>query len=325
MTLRSAVGSASDEPSGAARIERTSDVIRYPFRAMGTEMFLIGPEGARGFGRASARVQAIFRLLEQRFSRFRPESELSLVNRHAGTWVTVSEEFADLLAAALEGARLSGGLFDPTVLPALIAAGYDRDFRELASEDRGRTEVAPGQVADEAPTGRWDDVRLDAGRVFVPEGVALDLGGIAKGWAADRAVGSVGDLPWVVVDAGGDLRIGGTPPEGGLDIAAEDPIAAGSEVVRLKLSSGGLATSSITRRAWGPRMHHIIDPRTGWPAITHVLQATAWAPTCAVAEVRATWALLAGPAILETLPAILFMDGGEVRLNLERLPARTLD
>ena len=151
--------------------------------------------------------------------------------------------------------------------------------------------------------------------MFLPEGVALDFGGIAKGWAADRASEAVESLPWAVVDAGGDLRIGGSTPDGGLDIAVEDPISPGSEVVRLKLTFGALATSSVTRRSWGPRLHHIIDPRTGRPAITRVLQATAWAETCAEAEVRATWALLAGPTIL-------FLDGGEVLLNLDHGPER---
>lgn len=312
---RSAMGSGTRAPSPTARIERAPDAVRAPFRAMGTEMFLIGPQESRGFDGAFARVRSTFERAERRFSRFLDGSELSDVNRAAGGWTPVSEEFAELLALSLDGARRSGGLFDPTLLSALVAAGYDRDFSELGSVVRPATTV-------EAATGRWDEVGLEDGRVFLPDGVALDFGGIAKGWAADRAaVLAADDLPWAVVDAGGDLRLAGLTPEGGLDIATEDPVAVGSEVVRLNLSFGALATSSITRRAWGPRLHHVIDPRTGRPAITRVLQATAWGETGVEAEVRATWALLAGPSVLERLPAILFMERGEVRMNLEHITA----
>ncbi len=310
------MGSSPQERGGAARIEEAPGVRRAAFRAMGTEMFLIAPEAARGFDQAFVRVRETFERLEQRFSRFRSDSELSEVNRRSGAWTSVSEPFAELLALALDGARRRGGLFDPTILPALVTAGYDRDFWAL-----GDAHPQPRPVDGPAQTGRWEDVRLEDGRVLLPEGAALDFGGIGKGWAADRAVELVDGLPWAVVDAGGDLRIGGSPPEGGLDIATEDPVAPGSEVVRLKLSFGALATSSVTRRVWGPRLHHVIDPRTGRPAITRVLQATAWGETCAEAEVRATWALLAGPAILDALPAILFLEGGEVRLNLAAVPA----
>lgn len=324
MSSRSAADSAS-QVAGRARIEPAPSAMRSRFRAMGTEMFLIAPEGVPGFDRAIARVRAMFDRAEQRFSRFRSDSELSEVNRRAGEWTPVSKEFAELLGLALDGARRSGGLFDPTMLRALVAAGYDRDFSTLGSVTVHETHTDVAPVPRDVP-GRWQEVRLQDERVFLPEGIGLDFGGIAKGWVADLGARSCDDWPWVVVDAGGDLRIGGSPPDGGLDIATEDPRAPGAEVVRLKLSSGALATSAITRRAWGPRLHHVIDPRTGRPAITRVLQATAWADTCAEAEVRATWALLAGPAVLEDLPAILFLESGEVRLNLDvRADGRPLE
>ena len=117
--------------SATVRLDRASGSIRRSFRAMGTEIFLIGPEGARGIDDAFARVRTTFELLEQRFSRFRPGSELSTVNRRAGEWVVVSDGFARLLTLALDGARRSGGLFDPTLLSALVEAGYDRDFAQL--------------------------------------------------------------------------------------------------------------------------------------------------------------------------------------------------
>lgn len=287
-----------------------------PFRAMGTRVALIGPAGAPGFDAAADRVRGAFKHLEQRFSRFRPDSELSEVNRKAGRWTTVSDGFAELLELSLEGARTTGGLFDPTVLPAMVSAGYDRDFERL----REQGDVAlPAPQAPAAPCGRWLDVRLHGNRVHLPDGVGLDFGGIAKGWAADRAAELAHELPWVAVDAGGDIRLHGDVPAGGLEVAVDDPETVGAEVLRVAMTGGAVATSSVTFRSWargGERLHHIIDPRSGRPAIGRMLQVTAWAPTCAEAEIRAKWALLAGPSILGRFPAVLFVDDGRVLVDL---------
>ena len=118
-----------------------------------------------------------------------------------------------------------------------------------------------------APCGRWTDVEIDGDRIRLPDDVALDFGGIAKGWTVDICANFGADmLPWVLVEAGGDLRIGGAVATPGLDIAVEDPHDPSAEILRLRLLDGSLATSSVTRRAWGPNLHHLIDPRTGQPA-----------------------------------------------------------
>ncbi len=298
-------------------VEPANGLMRSAFRAMGTDVSLIGPSDAPDFARVARFVHDLFDRLERRFSRFRLDSELCEVNRSSGGWTWVSEEFAQVLGLALDGAERTGGLFDPTLLPALVAAGYDRDFEEVRSGSPSPLAPPPG------PAGRWGDVRLDRRRVFLPEGVALDFGGIAKGWAADRASELTWPLPWAVVDAGGDLRLSGHPPDGALEIAVDDPDERGAEVLRLQLEAGALATSSVTFRSWSrgdARMHHIIDPRTGRPAASRVIQATAWAPDCAEAEIRAKWALLAGPDIVERLPGVLFLDDGRVLVDLEAVP-----
>jgi thiamine biosynthesis lipoprotein len=304
-----------------AAFEIGADVARATFRAMGTEISLVGPSGIPSFPRLAADVQALFERLESRLSRFRDSSELSRVNRTAGHWITVSEAFAALLELALDGARRSEGLFDPTVLPALVAAGYDRDFREVRRRHAGRAVRAPRDPAPlMLPAGRWSDVRLEGDRLLLPHGTALDFGGIGKGWAADLACSLVaGELPWAVVDAGGDLILAGSPPAGGVDVAIDDPEIPGAPVLGVRVEAGALATSSVTFRRWSRDrrwFHHIIDPRTGTPAVTGVLQATAWAPDCAEAEVRAKWALLAGPAVVDRLPVALFLDDGRVLVSL---------
>jgi thiamine biosynthesis lipoprotein len=301
--------------SDNAKLAQSPDGVRplrrHVFRAMGTTVRLIGPDG-QGFRAAVAAVEETFVRLNDRFTRFTRRSELSRVNARAGRWTAVSQEFRAMTRLALDAAARTGGLFDPTVLPALLAAGYDRDFDDI---------IAGARLAlhPPVPCGRWADVKVVGQRVLLPPGVSLDFGGIAKGRAADLAAEeAVAHLPWALVDAGGDLRLTGEAvPPGGLEIAVEDPHDPTAELLRLRVASGGLATSSVTARAWGPGLHHLIDPRTGLPADTGILQATVWAPTCAEAEVSAKWALLAGDHVARRLPAILVHDDLAVTVGME--------
>lgn len=282
---------------------------RSAFRSMGTDVELVGPAHA-AFAGAAAIVREIFESDDRRYSRFRAESELSRVNAGAGYWMSVSPPFAELLAFAIEAARGTEGRFDPTVLDAVIAAGYDRDFDELLAG--ARAALRPPR-----PCGRFDEIELEGHRVRLPAGVGLDLGGVAKGWCVDRAAGAVVDagLPWALVNAGGDLRIAGEVPQA-IPVAIEDPEGATLEAGRVQLHVGALATSSTTRRAWGDGLHHLIDPATGAPASGDVLQATVWAPTCAEAEVAAKDALLRGPCSLERRSGVLVLRDGRILTNL---------
>jgi thiamine biosynthesis lipoprotein len=254
------------------------------------------------------RVAKIFSAEERRFSRFRDDSELIAVNAASGRWTNVSVGFQRLVRFALRQANRTGGLFDPTVLHALVAAGYDRDFDEVLAGARGALQPPH-------PCGRWDEIDLRPGQLRLPAGVGLDLGGVAKGWTADLAAEAAVDsgLPWAVVSAGGDMRIAGDTA--GIDVAIEDPWIATEEMARVHLTRGALASSSTTRRAWGPGLHHIIDPRTGAPSDAAALQATVWAATCAEAETLATWAILTGPEALDTVPGAIVTSDGDLFLN----------
>lgn len=294
-------------------------VERDRFRAMGTDVTLIGPAGSPGFPASAATVRSVFGHEEGRFSRFTPDSELSAVNAAAGAWTEVSVEFASVVGLSLAAWRETGGRFDPTVLDAVIAAGYDRDFDEILAGARGA-------LRPPRPCGRAGEVELAGRRLRLPKGVGLDLGGVAKGWTVDvgaEAAVACG-LRWAVVNAGGDLRIAGTTPREGIDVAVDDPETAEADAGRIVLDEGALATSSVTRRAWGNGLHHLIDPATARPAAGPVLQATVWAPTCAEAEVRAKEALLEGEAFLERGAALLVLDDGRIVTNMttnERVPS----
>lgn len=282
---------------------------------MGTEVTLVAPAEADPavVEAATARTQRRCAHEEQRFSRFRAESELSRVNASAGEWTSVSAGFARLTRFALEAAWRTGGRFDPTVLPAMIAAGYDRDFDEVLAGAKGA--LHPVQ-----PCGRFTELELEADRLRMPEGVALDFGGVAKGWTVDLAAEAAlsAGLPWVIVNAGGDLRLDGDVPSTDVEVGVEDPHDRATELLRVSISEGALATSSTLVRSWGPGLHHLIDPRTGAPADGDVVQATVWAETCAEAEVRSKWALLEGPIFLEHTHAVLVMRDGRTLMNLEQ-------
>lgn len=285
----------------------------HSFRAMGTEVRLIADAASDeiAFDVAAGRLEAVFDGEERRFSRFRADSELSRVNSRAGGWSVVSRPFAELTRRALEWAAESEGLFDPTILPALLSAGYDRDFDEVLAGARGA-------LNPPVPCGRWDDVRLVDFDLFLPEGVGLDFGGIAKGWTVDLAARDAygTGLAWVLVNAGGDLRMVGEPRE--VEIGIEDPFDRSAELARIVVSEGAIATSSTQRRTWGPGLHHLIDPRTGEPASTGVVQATVWAPTCEEAEVRAKCALMSGVDVRPLDHSVLVTDSGEVLVNLDQ-------
>ena len=120
----------------------------------------------------------------------------------------------------------------------------------------------------------------------------------------------------MLVNAGGDLRLlGDAPPVG---VAIEDPETPAAELLRVTLRTGALATSSVCKRSWGPEAHHVIDPRTGAPARTNVLQATVWAPTCAEAEVGATHALFLGADAARRFPATIVTRDGEILVSMRQ-------
>ena len=192
----------------------------------------------------------------------------------------------------------------------MVAAGYDRDFDEVLAGARGA--LHPPQ-----PCGRWREIAMRPGEILLPAGVGLDLGGIAKGWTSDLAAEAAvrEGLPWSLVSAGGDLRIVGEAPP--IDVRIEDPGAPSETAATLRLDSGALASSSTLRRAWGPDLHHILDPRTGAPTDSPIVQSTVWASTCAEAEVLATWALLTGTAAMDTVPCALVSRDGDLIMNFE--------
>ncbi|MDQ4007165.1 MAG: FAD:protein FMN transferase, partial [Actinomycetota bacterium] len=296
------------------------------FRVMGSAAHLVvhgaGAAGAQCLGRARERLEE----MEARWSRFRADSELCRVNAGAGGTVRVSADTARVVRRSVEAWRLTGGLFDPTVLPAVESAGYDRTFAEVAARV---SSPAPDSAA--APTPGCAGIRVTVdelgGTVRLPAGVRLDLGGIGKGYAADQVVhelrrhGAAG----ACVNLGGDVRVsGGSPDPPAWSVGVTDPFDEAEDpglLAVLAVEEGAVATSSRTRRRWrrgAQEMHHLIDPRTGEPARTGLAAVTVVAAEAHWAEILAKSALLAGreagTRLLGShgLAALLVTDTGDV-------------
>jgi thiamine biosynthesis lipoprotein len=267
------------------------------FASMGTTVRLLAPAGAP--------LEALRRGIEAlaaRLTRFTPDSELSAVNADPRPVVPASPLLRHAVAAALLGARRTGGLADPTLLGALEDAGYaaSRVGVEPASL-RDALRAAPAR-RPAAAGGRWREVAVDhaAGTIARPPGLRIDLGGSAKGLAADWAARQLAAHGRFAVDCGGDVRLGGT----------HDVQVRGTDET-LRITDGAVATSGLDRRVWqradGRYAHHLLDPGTGEPAWTGLIGATALAPTALEAEALAKAALLSGP---QRAPAVLAAHGG---------------
>ena len=240
-------------------------------------------------------VERFFALVEAELSRFRPQSGLSRLNAAAGHGPQpISPMLEAVLVLALQAARTSGGVFDPTVLNALHGAGYDRSFEQIeaggANPQRRQRATASGSA--------WQQVLLDAAEstAALPAGLGIDLGGIAKGWAVDEATQQLGQWGPALVDAGGDIRSVGTPGEP-WPVAVQDPFDQTRDLAVVSLADSAVATSSIGGRRWqrdGQPMHHLINPHTGQPSRSDLHTVTALAPTAAEAEVTAKVVLLLG-------------------------------
>jgi len=270
----------------------------YTFRAMGCEMAVwLETADAATAAEAFRQVEALFATFEGQLSRFRADSELMRLNGRSGEWVVVSDLLWDVIRLALGMAVVTDGRFDPTLLNALAAYGYSVSFEQLDRVNSGHPEL-------ELVPGQWQAVQLDEARqaIRLPAGVQLDLGGIAKGYTADRAVAMLRKWGPCLVDAGGDLAAGAAP-QGypGWPTAISAPLMGGKEspldLAVLWLADGGLATSGVDVRRWvvdGRAAHHLIDPANGRPAQTDGLTVTVLTGEAALAEAWATAALVAG-------------------------------
>lgn len=290
---------------------------RHPFRAMGCQMLALVEQRSERAAGALDQVPIWFEAWEQTLSRFRYDSELSRLNRTQDQPVPVSQTLWDVFQAALVADRATGGLVTPTVLDAVEMAGYDRPFDKLPAYRSALevwTEIQPLSLVIQDETSRT---------ICLPPDIHLDFGGVAKGWAAHQTVERLKASGPALMNAGGDIAISGPRLDGeSWLIGISNPFAPDEDLALLHLHTGGVATSGKDRRRWrqGDLLnHHIIDPRSGSPAVTDILTATVVAPTAMEAEAAAKSVFLLGSgAGLEWLEAdsglagLLVLDNGEI-------------
>ena len=274
-------------------------------RAMGSGVHLMvdSPDGSLT---SQLIVKAVDRIseLEAHWSRFLPDSDISRANATRGIPVDVAPETRLLVAQAIRAWELTAGRYDPTVIDALVAAGYDRDLAEVqvaAQLGRTRRPASPDQTFP-APGGAGIEIDDAAGTITLPLDVGFDPGGIGKGLAADLVAEELieAGATSALVNLGGDVRVIGSPPDGAAWIVEiDEPTVSPTPSGRVALSSGAVATSTNRRRTWtagGIDRHHVIDPRTGDCAdcsalLVSVLAADAW-----WAEALATCLMLTDPS-----------------------------
>jgi thiamine biosynthesis lipoprotein len=311
------------------------------FPAMGGAVEVVLPAGdAARATRAVRRIRRTFARHEAVLSRFRSESELCALNRSGGRPFVASPLLFAAVGAALAAAEASGGLYDPTILPELEAAGYDRTFAQLgggtelgsASQARMLAALGPRPHPSPLPLGEgiraqrewhplsfWErarvrarpqrrgfrDIRLAARTrtIYLPAGMRLDLGGIGKGWTVDRAARRVRDLSGGLINAGGDLyAYSGPAPGHAWRVGVEDPLRPGSDLTTLLVRDRAVATSGRNRRRWR---------RAGQPA-HHLIDPRTGRPS--TSDLLAVTVVGERAAAAEVLAKVAFLMGMEAGL-----------
>ena len=290
-----------DEAAGAVTLERIEDHHAGRFTALGGPCEVLADTDSAAEARAAvegARAEAL--RIERKFSRYRDDSVLARVHAAAGAAVVVDEETAHLLDYAATCHELSEGRFD-------VTSGV---LRRAWSFDGSACEPDPAAIAALRACVGWEKVQWRRPELRVPAGMELDLGGIGKEYAVDRALQAVAAaVPCAcLVNFGGDLAVTG-PRRGGRAwrVGVDDPERTGAGTRwTLELERGALATSGDARRYVlhrGRRLGHILDPRTGWPVADAPRAVTVLAGTCLEAGTLSTLAILHGAGAASFLAA----------------------
>jgi FAD:protein FMN transferase len=264
------------------------------FRSLGTGCTVL-VEDDTNTGVADAIVRRYIERIDLACSRFRDDSELTLLTHGQGRWQGVSPLLFEALVCGLRAAELTDGLLDPTIGNALFEFGYDRDFDAI---------VDTGPIVKRfVALAGWKSIELDHLnlRVRVPAGTVIDLGATAKALAADNAAKSAASATGVgvLVNLGGDIATSGPAPEGGWQVGIAESHATSADDVDMvvALYRGGLATSSTSVRRWmrgSQSVHHIVDPRTMRSVDSVWTTASVFASTCVDANIASTTAIILG-------------------------------
>jgi FAD:protein FMN transferase len=278
------------DPAGPISLEqREGNVIAVRFSAMAGPCEVLLPttqQGARELGEVAA-LEAW--RVEKKYSRYRKDSVLAWIHAQRGSAVRLDEETASLIDFAQQSFEISDGLFD-------ITSGILRRAWTFDGSDR----VPDAAVVQSLlPHIGFNKLRWRSPFLTVPDGMELDLGGIGKEYAVDRAYDQLvacSPVPFLV-NFGGDLRASRPLPHGPWKVGIERPGAVQNAAMMLDLEYGALATSGDSHRFLlkdGVRFSHVLDPRTGWPVPDAPRSVTVAASSCTEAGLLSTLAMLKG-------------------------------
>ena len=269
----------------------------HQFRAMNSDIVLMADGYPMRVLDGFEAAESFIHVSELRFTRFSEQSELSRLNRSAGTWFQASPDLFELVWESLLYFHRTNGLFDPSILPDLMRAGYDRTLDDV---QHGTGGLQP-DIRSNARSATFDMIQLDAAMstILLPAGMQIDLGGVAKGWIAEHAARILGQSTVAcAVSAGGDMYLVGLPRgQEYWEVGLEDPRNTEQDITTLQVQEGALATSSVAKRIWRQGKlfrHHLIDPRSHEPVVTDWLSVTVMAPQMLAAETFAKAALIGG-------------------------------
>lgn len=217
---------------------------------------------------------------ERRLTRFDDRSELSAFNAAAGARVSVSALLGELLRVCIDAYETSDGLVNAACLPALIDAGYDRSITEVRRRPALQAPGSPHPAVPPLP----NVLEVGGGWARLATGCAIDLGGVGKGWLADRLAERFDNA---AINLGGDLRAQGCGPD------AAGWVVSLCDGRLMSIQDAGVATSGTSRRQW-PGGHHLIDPRTAAPARTRITAVSVVAESALRAEILAKAACVMG-------------------------------
>ena len=334
--------------AAAGRTEAAPSLARFERRAMGSPLRLtvVGIPEPRASAAWEA-VSAAFEELEQALSRFRPTSDLVILNRRAGDpgCSPVRARLYEAVATAERAWRRTSGAFDPRVLGDLERLGYRGADSRAEGGLPGR---APAERATAFADGRW--LRREPQQRALAIAAPIDLGGIGKGlalrWGFEAVLaalpeiardqgpaGDAGDTgrghpaAGALLEAGGDLVAWGAAPQPGPWLVGIEMPGTDDETAVLAVGRGAVCTSSIAVHAWtaadGRAVHHLVDPRTGEPGGAGLLAVTVAGPDPAWAEVWSKTLFLAGAGGIGTRARALGLAAWWIRDDgrLEMTPA----
>lgn len=272
------------------------------FRAIGTTATVIVLDRNQA-DRAETMLRGEIDAIDRACSRFRPDSELAYLHRHAGHAVVVSPLLFEALEVAVAVAQRTHGAVDPTIGNAMVRLGYDRDFDQIGHQP-------PLPPHDLGPVVGFGHIHFEARTksVRIPQGVHLDLGSSAKAFVVDRSADRIAERleTGVLVSVGGDLAVAGPPPPGGwaIGIAVDSAVPERDVDQVVAIRQGGLASSSTAVRTWRVGMqavHHILDPATGYSSEPYWTLVSVAGASCVDANALSTAAVVWGRSAVERL------------------------